>query len=458
MVFSSAVFLFFFLPAVLIADRLLPTVRMKNTLLLLASLLFYAFGQPVYLLLLLVSVGLNYSCGLLAAGRYRKTGVILAVTGGIGLLAVFKYADFLLRTVNSLTGLSLPLPGITLPIGISFFTFQGLSYVIDVYRDPSQVCRSFPKVLLYIALFPQLVAGPIVKYHDIAQELSERHVTTQETARGIRRFICGMAKKLLLANSMGQLADVVFALPAGTIGMPAAWLGAVCYTLQIYFDFSAYSDMAIGIGWALGFHFQENFQYPYTSTTIQEFWRRWHISLSTWFRDYLYIPLGGNRNGRFCTWRNRLLVFFTTGLWHGASWSFVLWGLWHGLFSVLESCGNLSENYLRGKLAGRIYTMLVVVCGFVLFRADTLGQAAGMFAAMFTGFGVHWLGTAAVCAFLTPAFLVTFVLALLLCFPVAKRLEPKREEITFVGALALFALCILNLSSGGFNPFIYFRF
>ena len=458
MVFSSAIFLFVFLPAVFLLDRLARGVRLKNALLLAASLIFYAFGQPVYLPLLLVSVLLNYLCGLLAAGRYPRLGVGIAVAGGIGMLAVYKYADFAIGTVNSLFGLSLPLTGIALPIGISFFTFQGLSYVIDVYRDRTLVARSFFKVLLYISYFPQLIAGPIVKYHDIEKEIDARHTTPQETALGIRRFICGLAKKLLLSNAMGQMADTVFALPAGEIGMFAAWTGAVCYTLQIYFDFSGYSDMAIGMGHMFGFHFLENFNYPYASTTIKEFWRRWHISLSTWFRDYLYIPLGGNRKGRGRTWVNRFLVFFATGLWHGASWNFVLWGLWHGLFSVLEDCGALPVKRFKGRLTGRVYTLLVVVLGFTLFRADTLAQAGAMFAAMFTGIGLEWAGTAAVCARLTPVFLLTLAFALALSFPVSKRFQPKNDTVTLAGALVLLVLCMFNLSAGTFNPFIYFRF
>ena len=458
MVFSSAVFLFVFLPAVFLLDRAARGIRLKNALLLAASLIFYAFGQPVYLPLLLLSVLLNYVCGLLAAGKYPRLGVALAVAGGIGMLAVFKYADFAIGTVNSAFGLSLPLTGIALPIGISFFTFQGLSYVVDVYRDRSVVSKSFVKVLLYISYFPQLIAGPIVKYHDIEREIDERHTTPQETALGIRRFICGLSKKLLISNAMGQMADAVFALPAGEIGMFAAWMGAVCYTLQIYFDFSGYSDMAIGMGRMFGFHFLENFNYPYASTTIKEFWRRWHISLSTWFRDYLYIPLGGNRKGRGRTWRNRFLVFFATGLWHGANWTFVLWGLWHGLFSVLEDSGALPVKRLQGRLLGRVYTLLVVVLGFTLFRADTLAQAGAMFAAMFTGFGLDWTGTVTVCSLLTPAFLLTLFFALLLSFPVAKRAEPQNDILTLVGSLGLLVLCMFNLSAGTFNPFIYFQF
>lgn len=458
MVFSSAIFLFFFLPAVLVLDRLLPGVRAKNGLLLVASLLFYAFGRPVYLVLLLASVALNYVCGLLAAGARRKLGAILAVAGNLLLLGVFKYADFAIGSLNGILGLSLPLTGIALPIGISFFTFQGLSYVIDVYRDRTLVSRSFSKVLLYISFFPQLVAGPIVKYHDIDQEIDSRTVSAQGTAQGMRRFICGLSKKLLLANMMGTMADTVFALPAGQIGMLAGWLGAVCYTLQIYFDFSGYSDMAIGLGHMFGFHFHENFDYPYTATTIKEFWRRWHISLSTWFRDYLYVPLGGNRRSAARTWANRLIVFFTTGLWHGASWNFVLWGLWHGLFSILEDSGALPVKKLQGKALGRIYTLLVVLLGFVLFRAETLGAAGAVLSAMFTGFGLSWQGTRAVCALLTPAFILTLALALVLCAPVAKRVPAKWEGASLAGALALFALCLLNLSTGSFNPFIYFQF
>ena len=330
--------------------------------------------------------------------------------------------------------------------------------MIDVYRDKSIVSRSFVKILLYISYFPQLIAGPIVKYHDIEKEIDQRQTTPRETALGIRRFICGLSKKLLISNAMGQMADAVFALPAGEIGMFAAWTGAICYTLQIYFDFSGYSDMAIGMGRMFGFHFLENFDYPYTATTIQEFWRRWHISLSTWFRDYLYIPLGGNRKGKVRTWVNRVIVFFTTGLWHGANWTFVLWGLWHGLFSVLEDSGIVPARRLKGRALGHVYTMLVVVLGFTLFRAESLSQAGAMFAAMFAGVGLGWTGTVTVCSLLTPVFLLTLMLALLLSLPTAKRLQPKNESITLVGAMVLLVLCMLNLSAGTFNPFIYFQF
>lgn len=465
MVFSSAVFLFVFLPAVFLLDRAARGIRLKNALLLAASLIFYAFGQPVYLPLLLLSVLLNYVCGLLAAGKYPRLGVALAVAGGIGMLAVFKYADFAIGTVNSLFSLSLPLTGIALPIGISFFTFQGLSYVVDVYRDRSVVSKSFVKVLLYISYFPQLIAGPIVKYHDIEREIDERHTTPQETALGIRRFICGLSKKLLISNAMGQMADAVFALPAGEIGMFAAWMGAVCYTLQIYFDFSGYSDMAIGMGRMFGFHFLENFNYPYASTTIKEFWRRWHISLSTWFRDYLYIPLGGNRKGKARTYCNKLIVFFCTGLWHGASWTYVVWGLWHGAFLVAEDRLRPAGRHGRpARWLGHLYTLLVAVVGFVFFRAATLGQAAEIIRSMFTGFAVTAESAAALASLASPLHLWVLAAGCVGCLPWLDRVKqwaakhPILEAASYPAALALFGLDLVHLSAASFVPFIYFQF
>ena len=393
MVFSSAIFLYVFFPAVFLLYRIVPGIRAKNRLLIVTSLVFYSFGQPQYIVLLLFSVCLNYAAGrLLCSGPFLRCGWIVmagAIVLNIGILAVFKYLDFALENINALFQSSISLPGIALPIGISFYTFQGLSYVIDVYRDRSMASRSFTKLLLYISFFPQLIAGPIVKYHDVAQMIDNRRTSPELTANGLRRFIIGLSKKLLIANAAGAVADRVFALDAGSLDMRVAWLGAVCYTLQIYFDFSGYSDMAIGMGRIFGFRFLENFNYPYVSTSIQEFWRRWHISLSSWFRDYLYIPLGGSYCSRARANVNRLIVFFTTGLWHGANWTFVLWGLWHGIFLIFENSGIIPVDKLRGSRAGRvaghIYTLLVVVLGFTLFRADTLSDAGTMFAAMFGG-------------------------------------------------------------------------
>ena len=334
MVFSSTIFLFSFLPVVFLLHLILPGMKAKNLLLIVASLVFYAFGEPYYVAVMFLSALVNYGLGRLAgSGRGAGKGAVgAAVVFNIGLIGIFKYADFVMESINQVLHTDLPLPGIPLPVGISFFTFQALSYVIDAYRDRDAASKSFIQVLLYISFFPQLVAGPIIKYNDIREELVSRTVCGEEAAAGIRRFICGMAKKLLIANVMGGVADYVFELQ--DVNVALAWLGGVAYVFQIYFDFSGYSDMAIGLGRMFGFHYKENFNYPYVSASIKEFWRRWHISLSSWFRDYLYIPLGGNRKGELRTWINKYIVFFATGLWHGANWTFVLWGLIHGTISV----------------------------------------------------------------------------------------------------------------------------
>ena len=433
----------------------------KNTWLLLASLVFYSFGQVYYLPLLLLSVALNYVCGRLAAGKYAKLGVTLAVIGGIGLLAVFKYADFAIRTVNALCGLSLPLTGIALPIGISFFTFQGLSYVIDVYREPQTVSHSFKKVLLYIAFFPQLIAGPIVKYHDVEQEIDSRRTTPQETALGIRRFICGLSKKLLLSNALGQMADTVFALPAGEIGMLAGWTGAICYTLQIYFDFSGYSDMAIGLGRMFGFHFRENFNYPYTATTIKEFWRRWHISLSGWFRDYLYIPLGGNRCKLPRVIFNLFAVWALTGLWHGANFNFIAWGIYYFVILVLE-------KYVYGKyleklpsLLKHIYALFLILLGWTIFYFEDFGQFATYLTSMFTlKNGIIGGDTLSTILMYLPILIVTAMASL----PIWKNTYLKLKDKKYMGVLEIafcavvIVLCTASLVNQSYNPFLYFRF
>ena len=465
MVFSSAISLFFFVPIVFLLDRRLSNVDAKNTWLLLASLVFYSFGQVYYLPLLLLSVALNYVCGRLAAGKYAKLGVTLAVIGGIGLLAVFKYADFAIRTVNALCGLHLPLTGIALPIGISFFTFQGLSYVIDVYREPQTVSHSFKKVLLYIAFFPQLIAGPIVKYHDVEQEIDSRRTTPQETALGIRRFICGLSKKLLLSNALGQMADTVFALPVGEIGMLAGWTGAICYTLQIYFDFSGYSDMAIGLGRMFGFHFRENFNYPYTATTIKEFWRRWHISLGTWFRDYVYIPLGGNRVGRARQLLNILVVWMLTGFWHGAAWNFVVWGLMFAVLLIMEKLWLLKPLSKCRPLA-HLYVVFFVVISFVIFNAENMGQALSDIGGLFGAGGIPLVSAEAV--YCLRSFALVLILAVLGATPLLRnglvRLSQYPTAGKVLNALEPFTLFVLllvmtgYLVDGSFNPFLYFRF
>lgn len=476
MVFSSAIFLFIFLPAVFILYRLIPTLKIKNLFLALASIVFYAFGRIDYVLLFLFSVCVNYLSGLLlmGEGRHRKAVLAISVILNIGVLCVFKYADFLVQNLNALFSLSLPLPGITNPIGISFFTFQGLSYTIDTYRDPDSGTRDFSKLLLYISFFPQLVAGPIVKYHDVAAQIEERQCTPEQTAYGVRRCIFGLSKKLLIANAVGYIADKVFNeyLPGGVGDWRLMWLGAICYTLQIYYDFSGYSDMAIGMGRMFGFRFRENFDHPYGASSMKEFWRKWHISLSSWFKEYLYIPLGGNRRGKARTALNKLIVFFCTGIWHGADWTFVFWGLGHGLLTSLEDLGVIPAERLNrsriGRAAAKIYTLLSVMLLFVFFRADSFSQAFRLIALMFSGSGDPY-GAYLLRSLLTPAACFVLLLAVLLAGNLPARLRRACEGSRLAGSavsaalgyaalLGLYFLCVADLARGGFNPFIYFRF
>ena len=469
MVFSSAVFLFIFLPVVFVLSRVLPGIRAKNILLLIASLLFYAFGEPVYILLMLASILVNFTAGRLLplCGKgLDKLVLALAVVLNLGMLSLFKYTDFFLTTVNQVFSLEIPLTGIALPVGISFFTFQGLSYVIDVYRDREMCAKSIVKLALYISLFPQLIAGPIVIYHDVANQIDHRETNPELTADGVRRFVLGLGKKLLLANTAGRMADLVFTATAQQLDIRVAWLGALCYCLQIYFDFSGYSDMAIGLGRMFGFQFLENFNYPYVSSSIKEFWRRWHISLSSWFRDYLYIPLGGNRKGKLRTEVNKGIVFFCTGLWHGASWNFVLWGLWHGVFIILEDL--LPKGGKVRRAIGHVTTPLIVLLGFVLFRADTLGDAGRIFSQMFTGVDFTLQSDALLRTLLSPLNILTVVLGTAFSLPLLPKMkayaqgEGKAAAALRAGSYlacgGLFLLCVMNLAGSAFNPFIYFRF
>lgn len=337
MIFSSLEFLCVFLPVVFILYCIIPNRRARNAILIVASLLFYAYGEPVYVFLMLGSVVVNYliARGIDASKNHKKAVLAVSVAANLGALGVFKYAGFIVENLNRLTSADLPVPNLALPIGISFFTFQALSYVIDVYRGEVKVQKNLAHVLLYISFFPQLIAGPIVKYKDIYEAIENRKQEASQVADGFRRFIFGLGKKVLIANTVGEVADAIFTADQGSINIAVAWIAALAYMLQIYYDFSGYSDMAIGLGKMFGFQFKENFLYPYGSLSMKEFWRRWHISLSTWFKEYLYIPLGGNRKGKFRTCVNKIIVFFFTGLWHGASWTFIIWGLWHGLFFAL---------------------------------------------------------------------------------------------------------------------------
>ncbi|MDD7418426.1 MBOAT family O-acyltransferase [Blautia sp. HCP3S3_C12] len=464
MVFSSMVFMCVFLPAVFVLHCILPGIRAKNALLLLASVLFYAYGEPVYIILLFISTLLNYfcACGIDRFQNHRKGILVLAVICNLGILIVFKYTDFILGMVNSVTGLQLPLPQIRMPIGISFFTFQAMSYVIDVYRETTRAQKNYAKVLLYISFFPQLIAGPIVKYHDVAAEIDQRTVTLDGVALGIRRFSAGLCKKVLLANTLGLVADNLFGASAGSINGAGAWLGAISYMLQIYFDFSGYSDMAIGLGWMFGFHFKENFNYPYISGTIREFWRRWHMSLSGWFLEYLYIPLGGNRKGKFRTVVNKMIVFLCTGIWHGAAINFLFWGVYHGFFLMLEEYipwigkkGSAVKSFFQ-----HVYALLVVCIGFVFFRAETMAQGCFWVRKMFTGFGWNAGAMSFALQQMTPVFLVTLAGALIACCPVKKLISEKKwyGPVAYVCSLTGLVICILSLASGTYNPFIYFRF
>ena len=468
MTFSSLTFLFLFFPVTFVLYAVIRNHTARNILLAAASLVFYAFGEPVAVMIMLLSIVLNYLFGLGASGtKWDKAAVALAAVLNIGLLVFYKYTGFLAQILGSVTGLPIPVPQIRLPIGISFFTFQGLSYVIDVYRDKKNVQKNLFSVLLYISFFPQLIAGPIVRYGDIARQLDRREFNLDRISRGICRFLFGLAKKVLIANQMGLIADKVFSAAPGQLSTGVAWIGAVCYTLQIFFDFCGYSDMAIGLGCVFGFDFRENFNYPFISGSIQEFWRRWHISLSTWFKEYVYIPLGGNQKGKARTMLNKWIVFFLTGLWHGANFTFILWGLWHGLFQMLETYQIIPTGKKWFKPIGHVYTLLVVIVGFVMFRADTLAQGFGILGAMFSPAAGSVPVNREVLALLSPGFFLAFGFALLLSTPLFRVLRQRAERTghgalynygAYAGSLVLFALSVLSLVSSSYNPFIYFRF
>ena len=474
MVFSSLEFLCIFLPAVFLLYTVIPVHKVRNGLLIAFSLVFYAYGEPVYVLLMILSSLVNYLCALWIgkSEKQKKLPLIIAIVFNLGTLVLFKYTGMFVTAFNSVTHLSVPVPDIILPIGISFYTFQALSYVIDVYRGEVGVQKNYFKVLLYISFFPQLIAGPIVKYRDIAEQIDNRSQSLEQIAQGLRRFVCGLAKKVLIANTMGQVADIIFAQSTSELGFLSAWLGAAAYLFQIYYDFCGYSDMAIGLGKMFGFTFKENFRYPYGARSVQDFWRRWHISLSTWFKEYLYIPLGGNRKGKARTALNRIIVFFFTGLWHGANWTFVLWGLWHGLFLLLEEYLPFLKKL--PKAIGHIYTMLVVLLGFVVFRADTIGYGFGYIGRMFSFGSPGSYDMSLALRQLTPWFIFIFVIAVIGCAPIRPLSDKIRQKLYADGSastawrivsVALYCLafaglffCILRLSPSGYNPFIYFRF
>lgn len=385
MLFSSITFIFLFLPVVLLLYYLLP--KHGNLILLVFSLIFYAWGEPYYILIMLTTILINYVGARVVDKYHNKIMLAFFIVLNLSMLFYFKYFNFLIENINDLLKAKITGINVIMPIGISFYTFQALSYLIDVYKREVRVQKSLPKLALYISLFPQLVAGPIVKYHDVCSEIENRSTDSEQFLRGIKRFIIGLSKKVLIANTLGKVVDDLFILAPEQMDSLTAWCGALFYSLQLFFDFSGYSDMAIGIGWILGFHFLENFNYPYISHSITEFWRRWHISLSTWFRDYVYIPLGGNRKGKFRTYLNLFIVFLATGFWHGAAWTFLIWGIWHGFFIIIEKFFNWTKASVSfvGRTVQHIYLILVVLIGWVIFRSDTLDYAWRYIKNMFGG-------------------------------------------------------------------------
>ena len=459
MIFSSIPFLYYFLPAVLAVYFLIPR-QGKNAVLLLASFFFYGWGEPKLLWLMVFTIGVFYLCGL-AMGRsetHKRAWLIVSACVGVGLLGLFKYADFFITSVNTATGLSLPLLKLALPVGISFYTFQCLSYVVDVYRGTVPPQKNPISFGAYVALFPQLIAGPIVRYQAVARELDSREHSWGNLGQGLRRFVVGLSKKVILADNLALLVKLYR--ESAEPSVVFAWLYAVAFTLNIYFDFSGYSDMAIGLGRMFGFHFPENFNYPYLSGSVTEFWRRWHISLGSWFRDYVYIPLGGNRVSRVKWVRNIVLVWMLTGLWHGAAWNFVLWGL---LFAALL----LMEKALPGlrklpNILRHSYVLLAVMLSFVLFNADTLSQAGNDFAALF-GFGGLPLFTKETGYYLR-SYAPLLIAACIGATPLIKKVAGKLGENHLVQTLeplvwlGLLLLCTAYLVDGSFSPFLYFRF
>ena len=472
MVFSSSTFLMAFLPLTLllyygVGVALTKNVTVKNCILLLGSLVFYAWGEPVYIVLMLLSILFNFAAGrvidsALSDGRtgLAKFQFIADVVYNLAVLGFFKYADFVVDNINGLFGAHIPPLELPLPIGISFYTFQILSYIIDLYTGKIRVQKNLVSFALYISLFPQLIAGPIVKYKEIEEQLVGRKESLVKYSRGMARFVVGLAKKLLLANTLGAVYSGIQAMDVGSLSALTAWTGIACYTLQIYFDFSGYSDMAIGLGSMFGFRFNENFNYPYIATSITDFWRRWHISLSSWFRDYVYIPLGGNRRKTPRVIFNLMVVWLLTGLWHGAAWNFVLWGMFYGVLLIFE-------KYVLGDLLPRIptpvrwlTTMVLVMCGWVLFSAPDLTGALLYLKAMFGGAAGFTDGNG---AYLLSTHLAVLVLGAFCATPayrhILERVDPKWvSRAKFVAYPLLFALCVVFMVSETYNPFLYFRF
>ena len=467
MLFSTMTFVFMFLPIVLVL-YLVTKKELHNPILLISSIIFYAWGEPKYLAIMLLTILINWlgAIGVDKFKNHKKLVLALTIIANLGFLIYFKYFNFLIDNCNNIFHSHIDPLNIVMPIGISFYTFQALSYVVDVYRGDCNVQKDIYKLALYICLFPQLIAGPIVKYHDVAEQIDSREVNFEKVDLGVKRFIIGLSKKMLIANTMGAIADKIFIQNPDTFSPLIAWIGSIAYSFQLYFDFSGYSDMAIGLGLIFGFKFLENFNYPYISKSITEFWRRWHISLSTWFKEYVYIPLGGNRKGKLKTLRNLGIVFLLTGIWHGAAWNFVVWGIWHGFFIIIEKIINIKEFEQKHtqkwvRFLQHIYCIFAFLIGWVMFRSETMSYAWQYIKNMFGLVRVHDISYG-MGYYIDNFEIIIFVCAILCSMPLFnKLLEVKNKfgrTLINIWLLILFILSAATIASSTYNPFIYFRF
>lgn len=469
MVFSSLFFIFRFLPVVITLYVIVPK-KFKNFILFVSSLFFYAWGQPHYVILMIVIIAIIHSIALLIQKtQHQKTWLVTGILFSISLLLYYKYANFIISNVNILisqcVNYTIPeIKNLRYPVGVSFFTFQCVSYLIDIYRKRISAEKNIINVGLLISFFPKVMQGPIVRYETIASQFKDRNVTLNDIYYGIYRFIIGLSKKVMIADVMGTLTDQIFALPYSELTIIISWIGAIAYTIQIYFDFSGYTDMALGLAKLFGFTLPENFNYPYISHSIREFWRRWHITLSLWFRDYLYIPLGGNKKGNVRTYINLYIVFFATGLWHGESWNFIVWGLFHGTFIVLERLGLEKILQKSHVLWRHMYATLVFITGWVLFRASNLTHALYFFAAMFNPFKIT--GKTVSC-FMDAEYVIIMILGIIFSYPVAQKLHTYFDNHNYIyiaditrGILAiiLFIMSVMFIVNSSYSPFLYFRF